>query len=516
MKAINFDIEDAEMIEAVKTTALESNYFLEAIKNYTPEMIDVLYLCLSATRPQLTNSKYYDKGGETKFIPDYIIKEELGKARISEKSFRMTCKKLAETVLDLDYVDGWGYRPAFRRIDYHHGEGLLYMWNPDVEPYVLRFEKNYSEVTCKLIYKMGRDKWAKRIIEQVSQWHWKFHNGREYRYDELRNLMGVTEKEFAGAKGKQNFLLKLKKAAKSITEETPYTVAITTEKKDRLHPRIVTHYFIRWDIDQAVNGTIDAQATELKSESHTEAHSAPQKHAEATTLQEQSTPMQKPAETKQEALTGKPDMTPVNLSSFPETERECLKRMIGKPYHLDPDVAKAFMKNSGLVYCQKQMEYVRKSGNSRNLGGYLRNALEFDFAGSRERNIEAKQAEEAEHADKEAWNKQADEFFHGKPAPAHAQAAEEPTSAKTMPPSDPKAKPLWDSMLTAIHANGLSPSAIDKWLGDCVPTSIENGTLTITSPNDFIKDWVKSHYIKDLAKNAAANGIDHVEIISNG
>lgn len=247
--------------DAIKPTAIESNYLIDAISSYSPEMLDILYLCLAATHPQLPNSKYYDESGRTKYIPDNVIKQELEKRRISDVSFRRACKGLAQTVLDLDYIDGFGLRPVFEIIDYHHGDGLYYSWNRRAEQYVLRLEKNYSEIVCQYIYKAGRDKWAKRIIEQISRWSYQFKHGRDYAYEDLRALFGVADHEYTGIDGKKNFGRKLRTAAKTVSEVTPYKVAITAAKKDPRNPREVTHYGIRWEMQEAKE-TIDSPPEE--------------------------------------------------------------------------------------------------------------------------------------------------------------------------------------------------------------------------------------------------------------
>ena len=347
VKKMETDFGNTVLIKNVKTTAIESNYLIEAIKHYTPEMLDLLYLCLSATRPQLTNSIYYDESRQTKFIPDNIIKEELNKKRISEKSFKMTCKKLAETVVNLNYVDGWGYRSVFLRIDYHRGAGLIFAWHPDIEPYILRMEKNYTEVVCKLIYKMGRDKWAKRVIEQVSRWADKYPKGREYKYDELRNLMGLTDKEFVGERGKQNFFTKLKKAAETITNNTPYKVSVTTAKKDFSHPRNVTHYFIHWDITAPIKDTIDVdmQAKELTKLIHT-THPA--------TEQEKKDVLEVPSALSSASATTE------QKRKYTNEELDAIERLekVGK---IDRIKARNLVIAHGAALCREKLESVRKS-----------------------------------------------------------------------------------------------------------------------------------------------------------
>ncbi len=98
-----------------------------------------------------------------------------------------------------------------------------------------------------------------------------------------------------------------------------------------------------------------------------------------------------------------------SVRTFDVAEADCLKRM-EEIYGLDNDIATRAMVEHGLVYCQSNMEYVRKAklaGQVRNPGGYLVQALEHDYAGSRQSSEMAKTAEEAEHADKARWNRTA-------------------------------------------------------------------------------------------------------------
>lgn len=371
-----------------KQTAIESNYTIEAINGYTAEMLDIFYLCLSATRPRLTEkSKYHDESGDVKIIPDAVIQREMEKKRISATSFRKNCKALASLVINFaDKDDNFDFRPAFNRINYIKGVGLRFQWNPVSEEYILYVEKNYSEIVCRYIYKTGRDKWAKRIIEQISRWGYDYKHGKEYEYAELRNVFGLKKNEFAGEKGKKNFALKLRRAAKNITDNTPYNVSITTAKKDPFHPRQVSHYYLHWEAAKI----IDAQATEPP----TEVPSTPQEHAETPTRPEQPTTQQTPPEAD---------------TAVTAAEQSVVDRMANKPYRLARQVAVDFVKQKGIAYCQEQMQYVKDSPSVKNAGGLLKRALECDYAGSGKLDVEIDKREKELAAEKARHAKEAHE-----------------------------------------------------------------------------------------------------------
>ena len=94
------------------------------------------------------------------------------------------------------------------------------------------------------------------------------------------------------------------------------------------------------------------------------------------------------------------------IAELPEIERECVDRMVSV-YKLSRTKAYEYMQGFGLTYCREQMEYTRKAkleGNLRNVGGFLKQAIEEDYAGSHEAAKNARKAEEAEHKGKVDWD----------------------------------------------------------------------------------------------------------------
>lgn len=351
-----------------RNTVIERNEIMVAISQYTAAMMDIFYLCLSASCPAIGYNKYSDDYGVVKIIPENVIRTEMAKGRIVSSVFKETCQKLAGTVAELNFQDGFGFVPVFIRIRYISGEGLIFQWHPDIQDRVLQIEKNFSEVTCKYIYATGKDKWAKRIVEQIARWTYKYPHGREYEYQELRDLLGVSNTEFQGEKGKQNFLFKLKKSAAKVSKNTPYQITVTTSKKDVLHPRVVSHYFIGWNL--IADREHESEEAEQQQLSYT---------LESIPINTNSTEVNKQCALK-------------DISQLTKYEQDVVQRMIDK-YGFDAKMAIKYTVSKGIPYCQAQMEYVRhakKAGNAINPGGYLLKALEQDYAGqeANRRNIQ--------------------------------------------------------------------------------------------------------------------------------
>jgi hypothetical protein len=367
-------------VTEVSPSAIESNRIIDATSKFTSEMMNVFYLCLSATRPQLSNSKYYDESGKTKVIPKSVLKVELERSKLHGANLKNACTALAGTPIVSNFANGWGVRPLFYMIEYRDDEGLMFRWHPDLEPYILTLEQNYTEVICRYIYLTGRDKWAKRIIEQISRWKYKYPKGREYSYQELRDLFGIEKKEYADGDGKKNFGKRLKKACKTITDKTPLTVTAEPLKKNPRETREVSHYFLAW--------TTEPQLPIVQQE---------QKPPAPTLKELEDAGQQRLFE----------EQTPISELSAPE--QDVADRMHSK-YSIPVAQASEYVRTLGIDYCQKQMEYVRKAknaGNARNAGGYLVKALEGDYAGSRLAQENAKAQENANRAEKAAWDKTA-------------------------------------------------------------------------------------------------------------
>ena len=95
--------------------------------------------------------------------------------------------------------------------------------------------------------------------------------------------------------------------------------------------------------------------------------------------------------------------------TFTLEERDVIRKMT-KEYKQTKKNAESYIRNYGVEYCKEQMEYVRQENlkqEIKRIGGYFRKAIEGDYAGSKQVQLEAIRAEEEEHKEVVAWNKDA-------------------------------------------------------------------------------------------------------------
>src|SRR3989344_6565294 len=61
-------------------------------------------------------------------------------------------------------------------------------------------------------------------------------------------------------------------------------------------------------------------------------------------------------------------------------------------------------------------------------------------------------------------------------------------------------KKLWDSVLVDIELN-VSRASFKTWLKDTSITNQQGGTVWISVPNPFVKDWLVNKYHKHILKS---------------
>lgn len=110
----------------------------------------------------------------------------------------------------------------------------------------------------------------------------------------------------------------------------------------------------------------------------------------------------------------------VDVSELNSLQLDVVNRMVEHFGYAENKAIEA-VKLNGIIYCQQQMEIVRKAIRSaelagreiRSKAGYLNEALKSGYAQINESIVRAKAAEVEERKDKALWDKQAKEFFHG-------------------------------------------------------------------------------------------------------
>ena len=128
-------------------------------------------------------------------------------------------------------------------------------------------------------------------------------------------------------------------------------------------------------------------------------------------------PKKKRGRPKKKAIV-KPTLDVSDLSTI---QLDVVRRMV-ENFGYAEDKAIEAVRLNGVVYCQQQMEVVRKAIKSaelsgreiRSKAGYLNDALKLGYAQINESIARAKAAEDEESKDRSLWDKQAKAFFHGK------------------------------------------------------------------------------------------------------
>ena len=185
-------------------------------------------------------------------------------------------------------------------------------------------------------------------------------------------------------------------------------------------------------------------------------------------------------------------------------------------------MAAEYLLSYGILYCQEQMEYTRqqhKAGNVRNIGGYLREAIEQDYAGSKYVQKQARQAEIDEHQDKMAWNLSAVGIEPAAKEPPREdlspQGKTENGETDIRREKDKEAQELWNKILnlskSPIYKQLMDLNGISPFLPNVVAYKANATELYLEVSNDFAKEWFNEHYSTKL--NALASIVNGCETV---
>ena len=207
-----------------------------------------------------------------------------------------------------------------------------------------------------------------------------------------------------------------------------------------------------------------------------------------------------------------------SLDGFTGLELGCLERMKTN-YKLPEKIAVEYLKKYGIVYCQKQMEYTRKQhkeGNVRNIGGYLRTAIEQDYAGSKRTQEQARKAEIEEHKDKRDWNLSAVGIEKHKPGDYYPEEVEPNISRRK---TNKRAQKLWNSILELSKKTNnkgmMELTGIKPFLTNVIAYKATDTELYLELPSDFVKEMFSKMYGSKLnALATRANGCETIVKIS--
>ncbi len=401
------------------------------------------------------------------------------------KVFKEECKKASETSIEIqdkfDPDEKWKFMPLITLMEYDHGT-LTTTINPKILPYIKDLSSNYTPVELKTLSSCGSYP-SMRLYEVCLSWR---RAGQvTYSVEEWRGLLGAAKKTYDSfSQFKRRIWMP---AIEGVNHRTNIRVTDEFVKEGRTVKEITVYI-------KEVK-TIDAVADDVP--------------LSLDTYEDVS----KPAAQK-----GK------ETPAMPETVMD----MIALGF--DVKTASTYYEKFGEAYCRAQVDFVvemSKKGRIKNTAGYLRRAMDGDFAGERERAREAERREREWQRAKEQEKRELVEggIFGERVATEGVESVgdiaksivretkpSEPTDAPTMPPADEKAAGYWQAILGIAKSPlyGLSTLVVEHWLTPCVPVSVDGGTLSIVAPNDFAKRMIVSEYLATLKKAAAAMGISDV------
>jgi len=275
--------------------------------------------------------------------------------------------------------------------------------NPDLMPYITGLTSNFTRTDYAMLNSCSYA--AMRLAEVCSSW--ANAGFAYYSIDEWRALLGATSDSYKVVSQFRRRILH--PAVKEVNERMNYNITPIEIKEGRKVTHIKMIIEIKPDV-QSRDGEMEQTLVAM------EAARSPS-GGENTPAKRRGRPPKK----KDKNLQAEPDAQP-SLFEKPlsDIEADVVERMVSR-YGYDQTKAAEAVKQHGVVYCQEQMETVRKAIKSaelagkeiRSKGGYLNEALKKGYAQISKSLARAKEAEQEEADDKKLWNKQAREFYYG-------------------------------------------------------------------------------------------------------
>ncbi len=296
-----------------------------------------------------------------------IIKDCNIKATNFSEILLTECKKVALTQISvMDENGNWKVRQVIPNMTYEDGV-LTADINPKVAPYIYGLKQNFTRGNILQTNKC--DTYAAiRLYETCNSWARTGY--AYYSIEEWRSLLGGDKDIYERF---SNFNQKIiKPAVKIVNENTDLEISPEFIKTGRKTTHMKVHINKKNFLPEGKEQDVETTGIVV----------------------EDSTP-------------SPPD--DVKEIAFTLEERDVIKKMT-KEYKQKKKDAEAYIRNYGVEYCKEQMEYVRKENAKQELqkiGGYFRRAMEGDYAGNKKILVEAAKAEEAEHKEIVAWNREA-------------------------------------------------------------------------------------------------------------
>jgi len=343
-----------------------------------------------------------------------IIKDCNIKATNFSEVLLSECKKVALTQISvMDDNGNWKVRQIIPNMTYEDGI-LTADINPKVAPYIYGLKRNFTRGNMLQTNKC--DTYAAiRLYETCNSWARTGY--AYYSIEEWRSLLGGDKEIYARF---SNFNQKIIKPAVKIVNE---------------------------------NTDIDITPEYIKTGRKTT-------HMKIHVTKKSYLPEGKASEAGLNDIVVENDIisSPVveQAVTFSLEERDVIRKMT-KEYRQTKKNAEAYIRNYGVEYCKEQMEYVRQENlkqEIKRIGGYFRKAIEGDYAGSKQIQVEAVRAEEEEYKEIAAWNKDAakmEALFE-----AASQSAEKSLEQNILE-EHPEVANLYQNM-------GITDAKIARWL----------------------------------------------------
>ena len=343
-----------------------------------------------------------------------IIKDCNIKATNFSEVLLSECKKVALTQISvMDDNGNWKVRQVIPNMTYEDGI-LTADINPKVAPYIYGLKQNFTKGNMLQTNKC--DTYAAiRLYETCNSWARTGY--AYYSIEEWRSLLGGDKEIYERF---SNFNQKIIKPAVKIVNE---------------------------------NTDLDITPEYIKTGRKTT-------HMKIHVTKKSYLPEGKSSEAEQNDIVVESDITssPVveQAVTFTLEERDVIKKM-AKEYRQTKKNAESYIRNYGVEYCKAQIEYVRQENlkqEKKRIGGYFRKAIEGDYAGSKQVQIEAAKAEKAEHEEIVAWNKDAakmDSLFET------ASQSSEKALEQSILAEHPEVTALYQGM-------GISDDRIARWV----------------------------------------------------
>lgn len=364
--------------------------------------------------------------------------------------------------------------PLVTSIEYDHGK-ITANVNPEIVPYIKNLRGNFTPVELQTLGRCSSYP-AMRLYEVCLSW--KRAGKVTYSVNEWKGLLGATKDAYnAFSQFKRRVWLP---SVNYVNHQSNLYLIPSYLKDGRTVAKITVHI--------TENEIVDVPAM-----------SEPQKLVENTTKSVAASLRMSDCAERVE-----------DVEETPDTSSVVFRKMVDLGF--SKKLAQDYLSKYGEKYCTSQVAITlasKRSGQMQNPAGFLRCALEEDFAGQRAEEAAIIEREKQHEKQKQQRELDAWHAVHGKPEfPTPKTEIEKP-----MPKADEEAAKHWKEITESIDLPHL---AIEKWLASCVPIAVKDDTLVVVAPNDLTRDWIKDRYSAKLTEAASAFGLRAVECIVNG